>query len=421
MRNRFLPYALVILVTPFTIAGLYFTLFPPYLFIDSDWVFMLSLSIPLTYVGLLSLPFLTIFAFMAPFPLDVELSGEAPSSMEIMQRLSSKGYQVRRNGDKINIRFDKWVTMRLSIKRSPSGTRFVCRLSPSQDIEVLILLSVLLPFISLIVPPLYVFCLYRMDRYCNGYINEALNSGSGASVPAGKDVRSYLLEGLADAHRVANEALRAVKDTVGDSTVLLVALAMISGTFVFFFFYQNSFFSDESKVLWSALGSISITLAGFTFAYYIIKRKENPDINRLEGWVSKLGRRLDEETRSRPFTNSESTVEMLIQANEEMPRWLKLRQKGAWSRYPGAGLLLFFLLTWAATMAINGITGLNYDLSISIAFLIIACSLCLGGIVLLHYVRKWDREEHAGIDREWKDRQAKIVRILEGEEFSGGR
>ncbi|HUL40264.1 MAG TPA: hypothetical protein VLU38_08235, partial [Methanomassiliicoccales archaeon] len=137
MRSRLLAYVSVVVAIPLAITSMYFAFF-----LNSwewglgyGWNYLFAALIALSTTVFISFPFIIVFTFLAPFPLDVATSVVGPSTTEVIQRLSQRGYRVRRSGDKVIIIFDRWMNMKLAIRRSSTGTQYIGRLSLTSNME----------------------------------------------------------------------------------------------------------------------------------------------------------------------------------------------------------------------------------------------------------------------------------------------
>ncbi|MCU0860863.1 MAG: hypothetical protein MUE65_00905, partial [Methanomassiliicoccales archaeon] len=105
----------------------------------------------------------------------------------------------------------------------------------------------------------------------------------------------------------------------------------------------------------------------------------------------------------------------LMRAGEAMPRWMRLRRKGAYLRNPSLGLLVFLLVSMGSSMLINSWRAALSGLEGEVVLFIVGLLSVLGAVAILLFVRRWERDEEAHIASEWDERRARMQALIEGE------
>jgi hypothetical protein len=103
-----------------------------------------------------------------------------------------------------------------------------------------------------------------------------------------------------------------------------------------------------------------------------------------------------------------SPIAVLMDACQEVPRWLSLHRKGIWTREPGKTFLTFILL-------VAGSNGLMQYGSIWRGFFLLSVVLLVLGISLFSWMAIAARTETRDLRREWEDQLKEMGSFLEPE------
>jgi len=225
------------------------------------------------------------------------------------------------------------------------------------------------------------------------------------------ETRAALIEALSENHRLAAEAYEARKSNRQDvfAILLLVGIVLFLVLFVAILMTIDGFDDFAQMGLAATLavvGAAALTAPLALVALHFSGRK----VKEFEFWARQLRDALQRETEASPMEDGERTsVELLLDAWKELPKWMEARMKTGHLREPGTWIVISILLLMAVPLILTPLPN------IGVAETLIGGSMIGAAFVLYARFKKRQTQESERILNELRSRLDLIRSQLEAE------
>jgi len=240
------------------------------------------------------------------------------------------------------------------------------------------------------------FLLYINDR-CWKSVSALTSEKKNARIETERGIDDLIRDSLLRTYVLATEAADIRRTSFHDHTLILVTISLVAWTALLVL--SAPAIVDRGSPWWLSLGSLIIAALGIT-GFLILRRRSRERIAREDEWVAKLFSAI------RGEEIAGSSIELLLDACLEVPRWLSLHRKGIWNREPGKTLLIFILL-------VAGSNGLMQYGSIWWGFVLLSIGLLAIGISIFLHMVIITGTETRDLASEWEDRMKEMCSLLE--------
>ena len=212
------------------------------------------------------------------------------------------------------------------------------------------------------------------------------------------DISVLLVAGLAEGHRLAEEAYELERTTYQDHQGIVLLIAILTAFLLLAWVLVSSPEPDLTVRFQNALQTAILSAVALGGALALFVRLHfRPRILRFREWSGRLAAALEREVRREtPAAEAPSAFELLSSATIELPRWLDATRRAGLAADFGMWTLLFLLalsafqLFWySAALALSGVA------------LYFTALLSLGGVGLSAVAYT--------INRRWKERQEQQI------------
>jgi len=362
-------------------------------------IWAIQFAPPVVAVGLLA------GLFLPKFPLARSSVASERILSSLAYELRVRQYRVSEKPGRIEVRIGGMSAVKIWARMGPQGTeiRYQADSTPG-GWGTIMFLTILIAGIglALVAMPLILYIFVRVHGFAEGAVG-SLVPKAGAEGPPEEELRVALLDTLAEARRLAEEAYESEKTSHQDSQAVVV----LGAIFAWVGFFAGIVLASPAAVpgptpLLLAIGpSAAVGLA----CGILVWRRFAPRIRSYLGWSERLRAMLEMEVfRRAPQEFAPSTFETLLEASSEVPGWIEASRRAGLSRDPGAGYLLIGLAIWTVTLV-----QAAAFLAIGASILAIVVGLgALGlGVVLYAFYNRWSKsrkeEARRSLD-EWRSR-----------------
>ena len=196
---------------------------------------------------------------------------------------------------------------------------------------------------------------------------------------------------------LAREAADIRRASFQDHALILVTLSLVAWTVLLVL--SAPAIVDRGSPWWLSMGTLAI-VAGGIVGLIVLRRRSLERVAREEEWAAKLFSAI------RGEEIAGSSIELLLDACLEVPRWLSMRRKGIWTREPGKTLLTFILL-------VAGSNGLMQYGSIWWGFVLLSIVFLAIGTSMFSWMAITAGIETRELAREWEERTKEMGSLLE--------
>lgn len=357
-----------------------------------------------------------VFAFTLKIRVDLVPDERLRTTASIARAFRLAGFTVVEDSQSVTVAFDKWTAIKLAFDED-GGAWLKFRLDATRSTLFAVLLLFFLSW-GIIAIPFCVFLLIRTNGNAMAYVPWVLKGEFDISPRSGeaqstKDIRENLIDSLSEVRRVARDAYWSMHSAMEDAVILsVIVVGMIGGLVLFALLLQTSIFDPYYRVAASLLAGLGVALTSSIILAFWLSRRMKPKIEELDSWVTRLDLALLRERKEVDQDGSESSIELLFNAFNEMPRFLKARRKSMLSRYPATQILVLVLVLWGSEFIAGGLSAL---LSSPLDLLPLAVGLVMVSAAILLY--RWSlKKEHAEeiqIAQEWEKRREYIRSAVE--------
>jgi hypothetical protein len=325
------------------------------------WIHSLFLSFYFFFLPYYYISFTCVLLTIIPWHGLDQVTGLHPDE------LRRAGYEVTMGRGSFDVRVAEYSVARIYER---DGKRTFRCLPTASGLWAMALLS-LVPGLIIAVFPLSLFIYHR----CWKGLKEVTEKMRGMPAPEERGVEALMMDSLAEAYVLAREAADDHRAELQDRSIIIVIFALVG--WLALLALSGPYPTEWSSFAWKmGLGTlllVSIALTGI----FMIKRWTRELIEGEERWAERLMAAM-----RGVGPEGESTVELLLRACHEVPRWLEVNHRGSWRKEPGKALLILILLD-SGVMAI-----MSYG-SIWWGFYLLGGAFMVIGIILLtdHYRR----------------------------------
>lgn len=237
-----------------------------------------------------------------------------------------------------------------------------------------------------------------------------------ASLALQDEVSVLLVDSLAEAHRLAKEAHEAARD-VYQGRLALAVLVTILGWFLLFLAFAAIFPEPDysRRILRAALIASGLAAALGAGTAMLVHRTSREELTRQKRWGARLREAwMAEAAGEATHPEGPGPFELLLDASQEVPRWLDASRRAGMARDPGSWMLVFALLWGGVGVA----SFLFFETPIQLLAIGAMAGLILAAVL---YYRSWRQRRDAVLAREqaeWNRRyeevRTRMERYLEG-------
>ncbi|HTY46637.1 MAG TPA: hypothetical protein VMB46_03110 [Methanomassiliicoccales archaeon] len=347
---------------------------------------------------------------------------EAPSGEVKVEALSLalrlKGYTVKETSDWLLLRDKEGRELEVRVRYRANGAVVYAKPSSSSNAILLILFTLILGPLALVVIIVSIWTMWRADRLADTILIPILSQPLPTASYPTDDPHRQLLESLSQARALASDAERSAVSLHQDVVGLSIIVAIF--TYIFFFAVSvvGSHLSGPADL--AIYLPIVVGVVCGVIVYVLFSPKRRRQIRELRQWLSRFDISIAGEIAGSPPEQGESSLELLMVVFDQIPAWVRLKGKSRATRHPVLWIVGLFLVPWAASLLISGITGiLNNGLDLtSFAILVVAIGLMLGSSFVYHRIVMEEKAEEYRTEKEWERRREylrqRIQEQLEG-------
>ncbi len=374
----------------------------------------LSLSFLLLPLSLaLAAPSVVAAALLAGLFLPKFSLAESPVAPEralhhLAHELRVAQYRVTERPGRIDVRIGRISAVKIWARPGPGGS--VLRYQPDATptgwgliMFFAIFYGLALGFVAIFLI-LYVFS--QTHRFVASRAEPRLSTLRAEGIPPREEVRGLLIDGLSEARRLAEEAWEAERASYQDAqavvflTVLLTWALLLLGTFLL------TPATHPWREGWNPLLIATVPSAALGLASgFLLRRRFRPRIREIRTWVRRLQTALALEVSSEIGKEFQpSAFETLMEASQEVPRWIEAHRRAGLSRDPAAGFLLVGMALWTLVLVEVTLLATGYGPFVSALSGIGAIGVSLVLVVLYRRWRRgWEEAARASV-LEWRRR-----------------
>ncbi len=222
--------------------------------------------------------------------------------------------------------------------------------------------------------------------------------GAVPAVPPRDAVRTALVEGLSEAHRLAAEAREAARSAYGDRMGIALLTGVLAGAGVLLVGVLASPPVDPVPRLASVLpfAAAGAAVAGIPPALYV-RRRDRPGLVRYREWEGRLRELLEREVARLPAEDGgRSSFEVLLEASREAPGWIEARRRAGLSADLGLWSLAYLVLGYVLSLDAIGFQRIATDPLGALAA-VGGSALLAAGLIL--WWRRWTRRQREAAAR----------------------
>jgi membrane protein implicated in regulation of membrane protease activity len=325
--------------------------------------------------------------------------------------LRERCYRVeeRKNALKVHL---NWLTQAM-IKVKSDGTKaeLICTADATPTGWSIIIILLLFGIIigGAFVIPIILYAYWRAQSF--GFTELPIAVAAMGAVKREREnrgTRVALIDGLAEAHRLAAETYEAERSNLQDVELIAIVLEGVVGWLVLLIL-----FSQLPVIAASGLSPTDAALLALVLAFIataitilVVRRRYRPRLQRYWEWKEKLRIALSRETEGiKPDDVEPSAVELLFDVGKELPDWFKTRRQGAAYLEPGNWLILSFLAIIGSSMLLPAIyfvlVGLTPDAWWVMA---IGGGIVAGTVALYFYWSRGQKERERELMSQYNER-----------------
>jgi hypothetical protein len=223
-----------------------------------------------------------------------------------------------------------------------------------------------------------------------------------------RGARVMLIDGLAEAHRLAAETYEAERSNLQDAELIAIVFEGVVGWLVLLILFSQLPLIAAFEFSAPDAALLALVLAFFATAttILVVRRHYRPRLQRYWEWKEKLRIALSRETEGiKPDDVEPSAVELLFDVGKELPDWFKTRRKGAAYLEPGTWLILSYLAIIGFSMLLPAIylvlAGLTPDAWWVMA---IGGGIVAGTVALYFYWSRGQKERERELMSQYNER-----------------
>lgn len=306
------------------------------------------------------------------------------------EELKRAGYELVVRERSFDVRVAKYSVAR--IYETNKGKSFRCMPTASG-----LWAMVLLPLVPGLIIVVFPFSLYVYDRCWKG-LKTVIERMKDVPVQEEKGVDALMMDSLTEAYTLARNAADDHRAELQDRSIIIVIFALVG--WVALLALCGPYPVQNDSFVWK-LGLGTLLLTSLTLIGILILRKWSKTLVREEElWADKLLAAM-----RGAVPEEGSTVELLMRACYEVPRWLEVNRRGTWRKDPWMALLILILLD-SGVMAI-----MSYG-SIWWGFYVLGlASLSIGSILFIDHHRRANKESKE-LRKDWDRKMTELGAII---------
>lgn len=309
--------------------------------------------------------------------------------------LRERCYRVEERKNVLKIHLN-WLTQAI-IKVKSDGTRaeLTCTADATPTGWSIIIILLLFGIIigGAFVIPIVLYAYWRAQSF--GFTELPIAVAAMGAVKRERENRSArvtLIDGLAEAHRLAAETYEAEQSNLQDAELIAIVFEGVVGWLVLLILFSHLPLIAAPKLSVSDAALLALVLAFSATAttILVVRRHYRPRLQRYWEWKEKLRIALSRETEGiKPDDVEPSAVELLFDVGKELPDWFKTRRQGAAYLEPGTWLILSYLAIIGFSMLLPAIYFVLAGLTPDAWWVIVIGGGIVAGTVALYF--HWSR------------------------------
>lgn len=343
----------------------------------------------------------------------LDVSREAVGA-RLARELRRRGLTVAEKEGELAVHLGRLAAARVLVSPSAGGTEARLANGATTSGWGTLATLIVLVWTSWLAVAVMLYVHFRVETFLRRTLEPLLAAGLPPATRGPKDeIGEFVVDGLAEAHRLAQEAFEASRDVCHGWLALAVLGAVVGWFLVFLVFNLTSQEIEFGQRLFTAillasgvagaLGAGGVALARRWCRVQVVAQRDWAERLR-EAWLAEAAGDESASDASGPF-------ELLLEASREVPRWIRAIRRAGMHRDPASWMLVFALLFTAWSVA----SFLFFDPLLATGAMV--------GLVLAAglYYRSWRRQRDAELAREqaeWDGRyeelRMRMERYLEG-------
>lgn len=343
------------------------------------------------------------------------------------QALTALALQLRREGIRVEsgpgeltVRTGSASALKLRARATTSGTDILFRAYATPSGWGAIMFLIVLAWTSVLAIPVIAYVWSRSWSFAVRRLPGHLEAVPRSLEALRRDeIAVALLTGLAEGHRLAEEAYESERSVYHDSLAVALFAAFLGWGLVFITVFLSLSDADASRRIGTAnLVSVAAGIAAGAASVGLLRRRFRPRLRRLADWNERLQNALAREAhREEAAPSAESAFEVLAEATREVPSWIDASRRAGMSRDPAIGFLVLVMALGTYGLVSAGIGFLGGDPTFAV--LLLAAGAGLGFATYAVYAR-WKRRRDADLAeaqdawrRRVEDLRARMDRFLQ--------
>jgi len=404
MIRRIWAYAGIIIALAFLPFALFYLLLPNY--------FDLTYLVP-AIGGMLVVAFS--FSIFSPMPEGVFYSDLALS--QIADRLRLQGLLVKEKPHTVTVQINRWVGVEIGRGKS-SNREMRWRLDATPSSLSLIIFSFITGPISFINAPLAIYLLHEGDRYIREFIHPALEGKVDKHESKRAPIKDLLIVGLSESRRISWEAYLSASSAYSNNILIVALLVGLCGWALSFgYLFTSGLFEPNSRLALSLLISITFAIVAAYLVGKVATRRLKTQVIQIKGWFDRLDVALIREIHNEKVDDGTSSIELLFDAYDQIPIWLKAKGKELFYTHPAGYILIVYLVLLAGMTGFSGLvsifsSGLNLE---EVILILLGCGFAFGAGLVRRELKKRDRADDQNTTQEFDRRRKTLSQIFEQE------
>jgi len=339
---------------------------------------------------------------------------------DLAYRIRAAGYPVDAAKDVLRIKIDSLAALKVHVRANPGGgSQIRYEVDATNTGWALVLILALVGYLGFVAFVIALVIHHTARRFARSRMALLLAQPPPLGTLPPADVRSLLLEGLSEAHRLSSEALDYEREARQNAVGLLLIAAIVLWVVTFFAFGTYWPLPFGNPLATAALLAFAVSATAAMVGILLVYARRSPRLKELErdaswyraAWMSEVQAVL-------PSGPPVGRLEFLLQAAIRSPYWREIRRRRKLWHDPVAGLAIFVFAYGAVSLVLFSIVFEFLPIEWRVFLGVFGGLLGAGGS---WFVRRWMREVREQDERDrvdWDDRrkaiEAELWRILSG-------
>lgn len=333
---------------------------------------------------------------------------------DLAYRIRAIGYPVDVAKDVLKVKVDSITALKVHVREAEPGTKIRYEVDATGLGWTLVLIFAFAPYLGIASLITALMIHVRARRFARSRVAPLLTNPPLGTLPP-RDTQTLLLEGLSEAHRLAQEALEYETEARQNAIGLLLIGGLVLWALVFFALSQFALLPFATAALLAFLASGATVVLGVWLVYVgrsprIHELTQDADFYR-QAWMGQVGpAQATRETRG--------VLELLLHAVTRSSYWRDVRRSRKFWHDPIAGLTMFILVYGAVIFSSLALVVdiLSWEWRLLLGGL--GATFAAGGIRFVHSWMREIQEQDERDRRSWEERreaiEAELWRILSG-------